>query len=73
MFRYFLSGCFLLISTLSFADQQTWYFVRHFEKQKSDNPSLTDTGKARAVALAELFSDKTLNHLCSSSFQIILK
>ena len=68
MFKYFLSGCFLIFSTLSFADQQTWYFVRHFEKQKSDNPSLTDTGKARAIALSAFFSDKSLSKVYSTDY-----
>ncbi|WP_339720429.1 histidine phosphatase family protein [uncultured Paraglaciecola sp.] len=73
MFRYFLGGCLLLISTLSFAEQQTWYFVRHFEKQQNDNPSLTEVGKARAVALAEFFTDKTLNHLYSTNYNRTLE
>ena len=68
MFRYFLSGYFLFISTFSFADQQTWYFVRHFEKQKSDNPSLTETGKARALALSAFFYDKSLSKVYSTDY-----
>jgi hypothetical protein len=55
MFQYFLGLCFLAISTFGFAEPQRWYFVRHFEKQLGDNPSLTETGKARAEALAVFF------------------
>jgi hypothetical protein len=40
--KSFLGLCILGISTFGFAEQQTWYFVRHFEKQLGDNPSLTD-------------------------------
>jgi broad specificity phosphatase PhoE len=68
MFKYFLGCCLLVISTFSFAEQQTWYFVRHFEKQLGDNPSLTDTGKARAKALAAYFSDKPLNYIFSTDY-----
>ena len=68
MIKLCLGICLLAISTFGFADQQTWYFVRHFEKQKSDNPSLTDTGKARALALAAFFSDKSLNKVYSTNY-----
>ncbi|MFT6990132.1 MAG: phosphohistidine phosphatase SixA [Paraglaciecola sp.] len=68
MIKYFLGLCFLAISSISFAEQQTWYFVRHFEKQLGDNPSLTKTGKARAEALAVFFSDKPLNHVYSTDY-----
>jgi hypothetical protein len=46
VFKIFLGICLLAISTFSFAEQQTWYFVRHFKKQQGDNPSLTETGRA---------------------------
>jgi phosphohistidine phosphatase SixA len=65
--------CFLAISTFSFADQQTWYFVRHFEKQQGDNPSLTETGKARAEALAAFFSDKPLTQVYSTDYHRTLE
>ncbi len=55
MFKYLLGCCFLAISTFGFAEQHTWYFVRHFEKHLGDNPSLTEIGKARAEALAVFF------------------
>ena len=73
MFKYFIGGCLLAISTFGFAEQQTWYFVRHFEKQHSDNPSLTKTGKARAEALAAYFSDKPLNHVYSTDYNRTLE
>lgn len=73
MIKCFLVGFFLIFSTLSFADQQTWYFVRHFEKQKSDNPNLTETGKERALALSAFFSDKTLNQVYSTNYNRTLE
>ena len=63
----------LIISTLGFAEQQAWYFVRHFEKQLGDNPSLTEIGKTRAEALAAFFSDKPLNHVYSTDYNRTLE
>ena len=68
MTRYLLGMCLLALSTLGFSEQHTWYFVRHFEKQLGDNPSLTVTGKARAEALAAFFSDKPLNSVYSTDY-----
>ena len=68
MIRYFIGLYILVISTYSFAEQQTWYFVRHFEKQPGDNPSLTKIGKTRAEALAIFFSDKPLNQVYSTDY-----
>ena len=73
MFTYFFGCCFLAISTFSFAEQHTWYFVRHFEKQLGDNPSLTEIGKVRAEALAVFFSDKTLNYVYSTDYHRTLE
>jgi hypothetical protein len=61
MFKYLLGCCLLALSSFSFAEQQTWCFVRHFEKQPGDNPSLTETGNARAAALAVFFLIKHLS------------
>jgi broad specificity phosphatase PhoE len=68
MTRYLLGMCLLALSTFGFSEQHTWYFVRHFEKQLGDNPSLTLTGKARAEALAAFFSDKPLNSVYSTDY-----
>jgi broad specificity phosphatase PhoE len=73
MFKFFLVACFLINSTLSYAEQQTWYLVRHFEKQAGDNPSLTAIGKTRAKALAEFFTDKALNKVYSSNYNRTLE
>jgi 2,3-bisphosphoglycerate-dependent phosphoglycerate mutase len=68
MFKYLLGCCLLSLSSFSFAEQQTWYFVHHFEKQPGDNPNLTETGNARAAALAVFFSDKTFKHVYSTDY-----
>lgn len=63
----------VFVSLPSFAYAQTWYFVRHFEKQQGDNPSLTETGKARAKALAVFFSDKPLTQIYSTDYHRTLE
>ncbi|MFT4940784.1 MAG: phosphohistidine phosphatase SixA [Paraglaciecola sp.] len=73
MTKYFLGLCLLASCTFGFAEQPTWYFVRHFEKQLGDNPSLTETGKFRAQALAAFFSDKSLHHVYSTDYHRTLE
>jgi broad specificity phosphatase PhoE len=73
MIKYCLGVCFLVISTFSLAEQKTWYFVRHFEKQQGDNPALTETGRARAEALAAFFFDKPLNSMYSTDYSRTLQ
>jgi phosphohistidine phosphatase SixA len=63
----------LILSTFSLgglcAEGQTWYFVRHFEKQQGPNPELTEEGKKRAVQLAKFFADIPLSHIYSTDYQ----
>jgi broad specificity phosphatase PhoE len=73
MSKFLLGICFLAISSSAFAEPQTWYFVRHFEKQVGDNPSLTEVGKDRAEALAAFFSDKSLTHIFSTNYNRTLE
>ncbi len=73
MLKYFLGCCLLALSSYGFAEQQTWYFVRHFEKHLGDNPILTEIVKARAEALAVFFSDKYLNHVYSTYYHRTLE
>ena len=51
------------------AEGQTWYFVRHFEKQQGANPELTDVGNKRASQLAEFFADIPLSQVYSSDYK----
>ena len=69
MAKFCLSICLLVFSNMGFAEQQTWYLVRHFEKQLAADPSLTETGKARAQALAEFFADKPLQRIFSTNYK----
>lgn len=73
MKKFFIGICLLAMSTFGFAEQQTWYLVRHFEKQLGDNPSLTETGKDRAEKLAAFFSDKSLNSIYSTNYNRTLE
>ncbi|GAC26811.1 histidine phosphatase family protein [Paraglaciecola mesophila] len=49
--------------------QQRWYFVRHFEKQTGADPTLTDIGQRRAVALAEYFRYVPLTSVYSTDYK----
>jgi 2,3-bisphosphoglycerate-dependent phosphoglycerate mutase len=73
MLKFFLGLCLLVISSFASAEPQTWYFVRHFEKLLGDNPSLTETGKARAEALAAFFSNKSITHVYSTDYNRTLE
>lgn len=66
--KILLSVWLVCMSGLSYAESNTWYFVRHFEKQSGHNPSLTEQGKARAVALAAYFKDISLNSVYSTNY-----
>ena len=48
--------------------QTTVYLVRHAEKQKGDDPSLTDAGHIRANALASVLSSADLDYIHSSDY-----
>lgn len=73
MLKYFLGCCLLALPSFGFAEPQTWYFVRHFEKQLGDDPSLTKTGHARAEALAAFFFDKSLTQVFSTEYNRTLE
>lgn len=61
-----LCGC--MLSQPSFAATQTWYFVRHFEKQQGDDPHLTEQGQNRAVSLAKYFTNQELTQVYSTAY-----
>lgn len=50
------------------ASQTTVYLVRHAEKQKGEDPSLTGAGHLRADALAAELSGASLDHIHSSDY-----
>ncbi len=52
---------------------QTVYLVRHAEKQKGDNPGLTEAGHARAEALKDLLLDKGVTHIYSTNYKRTLE
>lgn len=47
----------------------TVYLVRHAEKQKGDDPSLTKAGEARAVALGERLKDAGIEHVHTTPYK----
>ncbi len=57
----------LISSTLpSLADEPTLYLVRHAEKQADSDPDLTDTGHARAKALAKILASVDVGKIYST-------
>ncbi len=46
----------------------TIYLVRHAEKQKGENPDLTDAGRIRALTLSDMLVDKGITHIHSSNY-----
>ena len=49
------------------------YMVRHFEKQKGDDPQLTAEGRQRAEGLANLLKDKGLSKIYSTNYRRTLQ
>lgn len=45
------------------------FLVRHAEKQKGDDPALTEAGTKRAEDLADLLIDANIEHILSSDFR----
>jgi len=50
-------------------DLSTYYLVRHAEKQKGDDPGLTEIGHARAKALRDKLAGKNITHIHSSDYK----
>lgn len=53
--------CFISIGAFAAPDQI--FLLRHAEKQAGKDPSLTDSGKQRAIWLAGFLSEYQLNKL----------
>ncbi|MDP5040450.1 MAG: histidine phosphatase family protein [Paraglaciecola sp.] len=61
--------CLLFCHSLSsFAEEQTWYFIRHFEKLSGDDPQLSELGKQRAEALVQALNNKPISHIYSTAY-----
>ena len=63
----------LLLSFGSLAEQQSWYFIRHFEKQQGSDPQLTEKGALQAHALVAALKDKTLSKIYSTQYKRTLE
>jgi broad specificity phosphatase PhoE len=67
---------FCTIFVLAFscqAQDNTWYFVRHFEKQQGENAHLNELGQQHAQALVAKFKGKTLNKIYSTQYHRTLE
>lgn len=67
--NYWIAGCLLFCTSICWADEQHWYFVRHFEKLSGENPGLTIEGQQRAQSLARFFADIPLTKIYSTDYQ----
>ena len=63
----------LVIITDAVSAQHVMYLVRHAEKQKGSDPSLTKAGHERAAALAEFLKDKNINAVFSTDYKRTLE
>jgi broad specificity phosphatase PhoE len=60
--------CCLCFSATSYAEDQRWYFVRHFEKMSGPDPELTKQGTQRAQKLADYFAQIPLTAVYSTNY-----
>lgn len=63
----------LLLSWSCSAEQQNWYFIRHFEKQQGSDPHLTALGKQQAQALIVALKGKALSKIYSTQYKRTLE
>jgi broad specificity phosphatase PhoE len=66
MIKFFVLFILLVSSFEGFAEQQTWYFIRHFEKQQGEDPHLSELGKERSQALIAALTNKKVNKIYST-------
>jgi phosphohistidine phosphatase SixA len=64
-----IAGCLFFCSSFCLADEQRWYFVRHFEKLPGENPGLTVKGQQRAQSLARYFTHIPVTKIYSTDYQ----
>lgn len=65
----FIGLCVLLFLACNCqAQDNTWYFIRHFEKQQGNDPHLTELGQHSAQTLIAVLKGKTLNKIYSTQY-----
>lgn len=70
----FITLCSLFFLACSCqAQDNTWYFIRHFEKQQGDDPHISELGQQSAQTLVTVFKSKTLNKIYSTQFNRTLE
>jgi broad specificity phosphatase PhoE len=50
------------------AQDSTWYFIRHFQKQAGDDPHLSELGQQNAQTLVALLKSKKLSKIYSTEY-----
>lgn len=69
-----LTSCRQAAETVVMETQtQTYYLLRHAEKQKGDDPELTEAGHARAALVKDMLADKGITHIHSSNYRRTLQ
>ncbi len=69
MFKFLIAGLVLALCAFS-SSAQTWYLLRHFEKQPTHtNPGLVAQGQARAEGLAQMLAGSPITHIFSSDYR----
>ena len=63
----------LLLSWSCLAEQQNWYFIRHFEKQQGADPHLTVQGRQQAQTLVTALKGKVVNKIYSTQYHRTLE
>jgi broad specificity phosphatase PhoE len=64
-----LASLMLVFITSSLNAEHIIYLVRHAEKEKGSNPSLTQGGVKRAAALAEFLQNKNITTVFSTDYK----
>ncbi len=68
--RFFLCYLFLSVLVATAAAQSTIFIVRHAEKaDSSENPDLSEAGRAGAEALAKMLKDKNITAVYATEFK----
>jgi broad specificity phosphatase PhoE len=69
MLKLWVMVSLLLIPIAAFSETQSWYFVRHFEKQTGPDPQLTAQGRDRAQALAAMLEKQDIQGIYSTNYK----
>ena len=73
MLRIITAVCLVVLACCCQAQDSTWYFIRHFEKEQGNNPHLSEQGHKTAQSLVAELKGKTLNKIYSTQYNRTLE